>query len=257
MRVFLSVVSHKHASMIQELQCLPDLAKKFIVVLKNNVAEESSLLSKYCNDNSIYLVDEQYGCGFGANNNFIFKYCVERFNIKAGDIFITLNPDVFITCDEISELANTMQSESIYFSAITLYKDSNHICRDYSIRKFPNLKTFVCSFLGLGNNTMIKQCESVSRVDWAAGSFLAFDASLYQKLQGFDERYFMYCEDIDICYRAKQLGHQLTYLPQYSALHLAKHANRKVFSKHFLWHIYSALIFLINSKLKLSPKSIL
>ncbi len=43
-------------------------------------------------------------------------------------------------------------------------------------------------------------------MEWVAGSFIAFKSSSYRKVQGFDENYFMYCEDIDICYRAKSQG---------------------------------------------------
>ena len=60
--------------------------------------------------------------------------------------------------------------------------------------------------------------DKVLAVDWAAGSFLLFKASLFRKLGGFDPGYFMYCEDIDICWRAQKLfNQQLLFNPNIKA----------------------------------------
>jgi len=119
---------------------------------------------------------------------------------------------------------------------------------DNSIRKFPSLTQFGKSFLGLGNPTIINKniVSAPTIVDWAAGSFLAFRSSHYAALKGFDEGYFMYCEDVDICYRSMLLGEQVVFFPQIKMQHLAEHANRSIFSKHFYWHVKSALRFLLK-----------
>ena len=47
--------------------------------------------------------------------------------------------------------------------------------------------------------------------------------SYYRQLNGFDERYFMYCEDIDICYRSCKIhGKRVMYFPNIKAVHLSK-----------------------------------
>ncbi|EGR3506856.1 glycosyl transferase family 2, partial [Vibrio parahaemolyticus] len=79
--------------------------------------------------------------------------------------------------------------------------------------------------------------------------FIAIKAIHYKKLNGFDENYFMYCEDIDLCYRSKQEGESVLYLPNISAIHFAAHNNRKLLSKHFYWHLKSVFRFLITSKI--------
>lgn len=257
MSVFLSVVSHKHASLIFNLDCLSALAKHFVVILKNNYEDEASLLQDYCEKNDIHLINSEYGCGFGKNNNIVFKYCEEKFNIGKDDFFITVNPDVVATPEDIFQLIDCMNDNSIKFAAISLYKNKEKTIRDFSVRNFPTLTIFAKSLLGFGNDSFIKQCIGNTKVDWAAGSFLAFKADLYKKLRGFDEKFFMYCEDIDICYRANKEGYGLTYLPEISAIHLAKHQNRKIFSKHFYWHIKSALMFLLLSRAGVRTKSIL
>ncbi|EOV0841036.1 glycosyltransferase family 2 protein, partial [Cronobacter sakazakii] len=99
-----------------------------------------------------------------------------------------------------------------------------------------------------GVNKTIVDKNSITKntfVDWASGSFLLFTSQLYERLEGFDTKYYMYCEDIDICLRANLIiGAKLTYIPSVRAIHLAAHANRKLFSKNFIWHFSSAMRYL-------------
>ena len=55
----------------------------------------------------------------------------------------------------------------------------------------------------------------------------------------------MYCEDIDICNRADIVyGEKLVYIPSVKAVHLARHKNKKILSKHFFWHLKSIVRYL-------------
>ncbi|GHX71533.1 glycosyl transferase family 2 [Vibrio cholerae] len=243
MNLYISVVSHRHGNLIKQIDALSDLAKNFNVVVKNNC--EDIALVNYCNQNHIKLIDSDYGLGFGANNNKVFQYCISD-GIKDNDYFLVLNPDVLIKPQALTELMGIVVRNSIKLCTINLYLDENHSEYDNSIREFPSLKNFIASFIGLGNDTIINKSiiNEITSVDWAAGSFLMFQVSEYRKLQGFDESYFMYCEDIDICFRARKEGVFLKYIPNVKGVHFARHSNRKLFSKHFLWHLIGAIKFL-------------
>ncbi|MNC50723.1 Rhamnosyltransferase WbbL [compost metagenome] len=151
---------------------------------------------------------------------------------------------------DILELIGKMRENNVHVSAINLFRDKEYTVFDNSIRRFPSFITFMKSILGFGNESILnkKEIEKPVDVDWASGSFLAFLSSHYHMLDGFDERYFMYCEDIDICFRSKLLGRQVRYFPCIRAIHYAKHANRDFFSKHFLWHLSGAFRFLFLKK---------
>ncbi len=244
MAVFISVVSHGHEALIKELGCLVELSRDFNVIVKSNKAGED--FSNEIFNTNFYWINESYGCGFGENNNIVFDYCRNKLKLKNSDYFIVLNPDVVISSEAIFRLLDYMNSDGIYLSAINLYKDNEFSIYDPSIRMFPSLIQFCCSFLGIGNSTIINKdtINVPTDIDWAAGSFLAFKALHYIELSGFDKRYFMYCEDIDICFRSKMLCKPVKYYPDVKAVHLAKHANRSVFSKHFYWHVSSVVKFL-------------
>lgn len=255
--IFISVVSHGHGELINKIKTLEKLSDYFFVVIKSNVPGED--FYKLSLNNNCIWIDENYGLGFGHNNNVIFQYCHNQLGMSSEDLFVVLNPDVDIDVDTLLNLDKSMLERGNRLSAINLYRDTKKVSFDNSIRKFPSLFVFVCSFFGLGNSSIIekRQISEPVDVDWAAGSFLAFRAGHYLELRGFDQGYFMYCEDIDICYRSSKINHCVVYYPQLEAIHFAQHANRKVLSKHFYWHITSVMRFLLSKLSIIKMKSLL
>src|SRR5207249_4219579 len=57
------------------------------------------------------------------------------------------------------------------------------------------------------------------RVDWVYGTFMAVRRDLFRQLGGFDPRYFIYGEDLDLCYRAARLGSRTIHVPAARAVH--------------------------------------
>ncbi|OEE90369.1 glycosyltransferase family 2 protein [Vibrio crassostreae] len=250
MNIYIAVVSHNHGNIIKRLGVLSELSNRYKVVIKNNIKD--GVLSSYCNNTNIDLLDSDYGLGFGGNNNFIFEYCMCNYNISEDDIFIVLNPDVYITELAIESLARKMSLTQKKLVSIKLFKDFNKSKLDRSARKFPSFLGFLGSFLGVSNSTDVlleNNCDL--QVDWCAGSFLAFKASHFLDIKGFDENYFMYCEDTDICFRSHLLSERIQLFTDIEAIHLAERANRVIFSKHFYWHLKSAFRFLL---VKLNPR---
>ncbi|WJV63862.1 glycosyltransferase family 2 protein [Pectobacteriaceae bacterium CE70] len=248
MNVYISVVSHGHQCMIKNIHCLPDLAKKYKVVVKENSERYRSGFDVFCLENNIDYIDDKKNLGFGENNNLIFKYIQDKFNPKDNDLFIVLNPDVLITCEEIEKIISLHDQYHFKLAGINLFTDENFTIHDKGIRHYPVLSDFFKSFFLGKNDTVInrKEVNDIAYVDWLAGSFMIFEVSHYANLKGFDERYFMYCEDIDICYRSTKKNIKPLYLPMVKAVHYAQYNNRKIFSRHFFWHIKSILIFTIK-----------
>ncbi|OTA19169.1 glycosyltransferase [Xenorhabdus beddingii] len=244
-KIYISIVSHNHEKIIKKINCLPNLSKKFTVILKSNTEED---IADYCNIHNIIHLGPTKPLGFGENNNLIFDYCKSNLEMGENDYFIILNPDVDITIESMNKLVSSMSHDNVMFSTINLYKDYNYQLHDYSIRRFPTLTDFIFSFIGFKNKTKIEKEKIASpcNVDWAAGSFLAFRVDAFERANGFNPKYFMYCEDIDICLRLKINGLNLTYYPNILAIHLAQHKNRNIFSKHFFWHLKSSMLYLIE-----------
>lgn len=245
--IYTSVVSHGHLSTIAELGVLGQLNDDvdITVVVLDNVGEDG--LREWCSQRDITYRVNDHRRGFGANNNTVFSMVEREFKLSDDDYFLVLNPDVIVAPLQVKEVVTGMQSFGAVLATCNLFKDLNRTRFDPSVRRYPEAIDFLKSFL-LGYNPSIIDKGEVKEpvyVDWAAGSFLMFQAGLYRRLGGFDESYFMYCEDIDICLRSHLLfNERVLYIPQVEIIHWAQHQNRSVFSRHFLWHLRSIAAFL-------------
>ena len=241
---YLSIVSHGHDEFIINNSAFSSLAKKegITIIVMDNI--QSSLLKDHCIQNGIDYLFNQTRVGFGENNNTIFEHCINYKSMLDTDYFIVINPDVILNESEFENLVQfTMNHEPSLFT-INLFLDKDFSKFDTSVRYFPSLMAYFKSFfLNIGYNYDKSTIHKPMTVDWASASFLGFKASLFQKLNGFDEDFFMYCEDIDICARAKASGTALTFIPSIKAVHMVQQKNWNIFSKHFWWHLKSILTY--------------
>ncbi|MBE3667246.1 hypothetical protein BOO35_19525 [Vibrio navarrensis] len=246
MKVFISVVSHGHGKLISSLDVLSKLNDNYKVVIKNNKSDPE--LFEYSKSNNITLLDFSYGAGFGENNNIVYQYCKSDLGMQDNDYFIVLNPDVVIEKIAIDLLISQQIENQDNLVAINLFKDKLYNIPDNSVRKFPRLWDFFSSLVFKINKTLIDKNVLMDRatVDWVAGSFMSFKSVHYKKLKGFNEKYFMYCEDIDICYRSKNKGSSVIFYKNIKAIHYAQQDSRNIFSKNFVWHTISSMRFLLS-----------
>jgi len=242
--IVISVVSHNHFDLIKKLKSLQKLSKTFKVYLIDNVKEDG--FKEWCDTHDIYYIANDKKLGFGENNNIVFQAAFNN-SPSEDDWFLVLNPDVIVDPESIYNLVEKMKLDKTHLSTVNLYKNAE--CNEYdnAVRNFPTLTDFVKSYITGKNPSILDKSQIIraTAVDWASGSFLMFNAKLYDEINGFDSNYFMYCEDIDICLRAKVLcKHSVVYYPDIKAVHLAAHSNRKLFSKSFFWHVRSMIRYL-------------
>lgn len=102
-------------------------------------------------------------------------------------------------------------------------------------RLFPRSKTF-----GHYRQTYVSQ-QKIGEVDAVSGSFLMIWKHLFDDLNGFDETFFMYGEDLDLCYRVKQRGYQVLFNPLSTVVHLKGQSGLHIQSKQTLFHFYNAM----------------
>ncbi|MGD8232989.1 glycosyltransferase family 2 protein [Vibrio sp. TRT 1302] len=251
MALFISVINHNHDDMICDNPTLRNLAKEHTVIIKSNTLA-SQKLTDYCSSSLIHLIQGQKTKGFGANNNEVFHYAEHKLGMAENDHFLVLNPDVEVANTTINKLLVQSSADKCAISTINLFRNREMTKYDNSIRHFPSLLNPIKSLLKIKNTNHYdkdKICRP-TQVDWAAGSFLLFKSGVYKNLGGFNEEYFMYFEDVDICKRASEQLHQkLTYFPQYKAIHFAQHSNRNILSKTFLFYMKSYFLYFRISRL--------
>jgi len=119
----------------------------------------------------------------------------------------------------------------------------------YSCRAFPSvfqqLFNRIVPSAAIVSNYLLRNRDHtvLFDVDWLLGAFLLIRRKTLEDIGSFDERFFLYFEDVDFCYRAKQAGWRVVYNPKAVATHLYKQASKKLFSKPQLYHLQSMVLY--------------
>lgn len=245
MKVFFSIISHGHDELIIGNRAILEHENDDVFfIIKDNL--NSGKLKNYCDSNKVNYITSEKKLGFGENNNFVFRHCTDL-GMDKNDWFVTLNPDVLISVEQIDKLYKELQSSSSLLLTVNLFSDEALTKHENSLRHFPRKRDFLKLFLMRPITTIYDKnfVKNGSMVDWASGAFLIFRSSFYDRLDGFNPKYFMYYEDVDICFRAREeFGIGVVFLAEIKAFHEGGYQNRNVFSKHFLWYLGSLIRFL-------------
>ena len=88
---------------------------------------------------------------------------------------------------------------------------------------------------------------------WASGACLLIKCSVFEKLEGLDERFYLYCEDIDFCKRALAQNIKVHYVEEAKLIHYRRRYSKGFFTKYFFWHVASVFKYALCPT-KLMPK---
>lgn len=239
-QVVISIVTYNSRHIFEVLDSLKkELANKpnYRVVIFDNHSDSDfqSKLKKYEDSATIHFNDENKGFGYGHNVNLMNA---------PEDYYLVFNPDILFKEEEIVKLVQLM--EEMPQAGICVPKVLNddgttqYIVRqrftlfDYLLRFVPfnfikklfdkRLRSYECRDLSETEITKVKS---------GSGCFMLIRGSLYNKIGGFDERYFMYFEDNDICLETWKNGYEVIYTPFAEVTHFYEkgaHKSKKLFS---------------------------
>lgn len=245
MTLYISIISHQHTrDIVGSLQPHTLISDDVRILVTDNVPDIT--LADYCREHQLAYLSNEQPLGFGSNHNRAYCYCRDHLELTADDWFLVLNPDVRITPPTIRALRHSLAQHRPALAAANLFKDDEFRVLEGSIRRYPYLWDFFASLVFKSGRTTVKRrhITEPTPVDWGSGAFLVFRGELYEKLGGFDERYYLYCEDVDICWRALKLERiRPLYLPGIKAVHAGRRDSHKSINRHMLWHIASAFRF--------------
>jgi N-acetylglucosaminyl-diphospho-decaprenol L-rhamnosyltransferase len=196
----------------------------FEIIVYDNASHDGSVevLADYFP--RIKIIASDTNIGFAAGNN------IARGSAE-GKRLLLLNPDTTIISDGIDALfqfASAHRNTGIFGGAS--YTLSNEL--DYrSCWGKPSLWSLICRSLGLsviGKNMQFLNSEAlpnfsrdrVKDVGVVSGCFFLLDAKVWDELDGFDNDYFMYSEEADLCARAQTLGHDCVFVPHAKIMHV-------------------------------------
>ena len=224
-----------------------------IIVVDNNSRDGSQemLESEFP---EVLLIRSQVNLGFGGANNLGFQSALGRY-------IVLLNSDAFL-----SEGALECSVEHMDQNPNAGLGGGRLIGRDGSwqpsARKFPTIlddlivRTGLAArfprsrFFGRFDRTWANVMEA-AEVDWVPGAYSIIRTEVLSAVGVFDERFFLYCEEVDLCKRIKALGCSIFYWPDIVIVHIGGESSRqmktlelsKIGSQLTLWRMRSALLY--------------
>ena len=217
------------------------LSKK-LYIIDNSPSNEFK--NKIQNDSVEYIYSNK-NIGFGKGHNSILHKLTSE-----NKYHLILNPDVRFHPEILEKLVLKMESnESFSMIAPRVLNSNNELL--YTARRYPSLFELIFRFLGIFKKFTIRgeyknqnHKQSFSP-DFVQGSFMLFKTEDLLRLEGFDERYFMYMEDVDICRKIDLSGKRKLYFPATEIIHTHRKGSSKEFRLFFI-HISSIIKYFIK-----------
>lgn len=240
--VVVSIVSHGHGQMVWDLvdQALifSEISK---IILTINIPENVPMFQ----DERVEVVFNPRPKGFGDNHNAAFRR-------GDSECFCVLNPDIVFEVNPFPALLNVLNDAKVGLVAPMVLSAGGR--PEDSMRRFITPMSMAKRVLGsdMGAYPVQVGGEDVFP-DWVAGMFMLFRSQAYAKAGGFDERYFMYCEDADVCTRIWRLGYKVVGCLSASVIHNAQRASHRS-RKHLSWHIRSLFRYMFSNAFTLPNK---
>jgi GT2 family glycosyltransferase len=215
---------------------------RFVVFDNNSSEEYKARLKGYTDFADITFYHENNGFGFGHNYNLLQAQ---------EDYFLIFNPDIMLKKETLVSMIEKMEKDKsislLVPKVLNADGTTQHLMRkrvtvfDYALRFIPfafvkkmfskRMASFECRDIPDDRDVQIRI---------GSGCFMLFRGTVFKELNGFDDRYFMYFEDTDICMEMEKRNMKIVYTPFSHVIHYyerGSHKNSRLF-KIFMQSLY-------------------
>ncbi len=250
MKLSICVVNYHHEEALQKLLGsivdFPPGCMYEVIVMDNGSADHGLLkqqLEKF--GGQVRLVKSPVNQGFAKASNRAVK-------LAKGDMVLLCNPDIEVLDGSLRQLLKFADEQGDFglIGSRLLNPDGSV---QASARRFPKLidlmanrLSFVPGFSKRSKSYLLKseKFTKPTQVDWMVGAVMLMRKERFQEIGGFDERFFIFFEDTDLCRRLSEAGHEVWYHPQSQMLHSEERLSQRGFwplKKVFWIHLGSAM----------------
>ena len=237
-RIAISIVSHRQGGLLTGL--LADLSSllheaRLTVLLTLNVPESVPFDASDF-PFSLIVIHNASRKGFAANHN--AAYAMMTRNNEA-DYFCVVNPDIRIIGPNFFSrmLKNTFAFADC--GVVAPVVKNNFLEIEDHARPLPTPFVLARKLFGF------REPPSHSDPDWVAGMFMLFPKDVFARLGGFDQKFFLYYEDVDLCCRLRLAGYRVVVEPDAVVIHDARRASHRR-PYYFYRHMVSVLRFFLS-----------
>lgn len=201
-----------------------------IFVVDNASGDDSIAYLKQRYPEVNYIANEE-NVGFGRANN----QAIEK---ARGEYTLIINPDTLVSEDTLNVLVDHMETNPKCGAAGCKILNPDGTFAPESRRSVPTIWSASSKVFGLNalfpKSRLFSQYylswmheDEPSQIPVLSGSFMFWRTDLLKELGGFDERFFMYGEDIDLCYRVQNTDYYIDYVPETSIIHYKGESTKK------------------------------
>lgn len=245
--ISISIVSHGQGNLVGK--ALEDLAvlsgsTAIEVILTKNIPERFPF-SENDFPYPVRMAANDYPKGFGANHNAAFR-------LASGGWFGVMNPDIRVREDPFPQLLAEIDGQKASAIAPAVLSPAGKL--EDSVRRFPTPLSLIGKMLGRSDGRYsFAVGDETFPADWVGGMFMLFRADDFRRVGGFDEGFFLYYEDVDICARLWKAGRRVLACPRAQVVHDARRTSRRNL-RYMRWHAGSMARYLAKHWLRL-PKT--
>lgn len=207
----------------------PNLTKEIIII--DNASDDGSVDFIKEKFPQIKLIANSKNLGFGKANNIGLKQA-------AGKYILLINPDTLVAEDTFEKMIKFFESNSEAGLAGCKILNPDGSLQLACRRSFPGPWTSFTKVTGLSsmfpNNKIFARYNltyldenKTYEVDAISGSFMMMRKEVYEKVGGFDEQFFMYGEDLDLCYRIQKAGFKVYYFHDTQIIHYKGESTKR------------------------------
>lgn len=245
MELTIDIIVVNWNSGIQLQQCIDTLTSPSIqqIIVVDNASTDGSE-NTIANHPGVTLIRSSENLGFG-------KACNLGAQQASAEYLLFLNPDAAVYPGTLEKALAYMQDPAhaqVGICGVQLVDESGHVAR--SCARFPTVGGFVAHTVGLdrtfpriGHFMSEWPHDTTREVDHVIGAFFLVRRALFESLGGFDERFFVYLEDLDFSFRAQQEGWRTVYLADVQAFHAGGGTSNQVKARRLFYSLRSRLLY--------------
>ena len=216
-----------------------------VIIIDNNSNDNSIDFLKYLRHEKFFLIKNKINLGFS-------KACNQGALLAKNysEYLLFLNPDTIISKNILDKSVYFMEENKqsdigIFGVALT---NNNKVTK--TCRRFPTLKTLFADISGIskinkksGWEMLEWDHKSSQRVDQLIGAYYLIRKNLFENLNGFDERFFVYSEEVDLSYRAKKNGYSSYFCHELKCIHYGGGCTERIKSKSLYLSIFGRILY--------------
>jgi len=242
--VILSIIILSYNTKDLTIQCAESVAKQYkkeleeknleIIVVDNNSKDDSvsQILNLKSEISNLKVVLNKKNVGFARGCNIGAK-------AAEGKYILFLNSDTQVEDNGFLSMVEFLEKNpNVAILGGKLHSADGSA--QPSCGKFYDLFNLVIMLLGLERLGFLRSSPNkIQKVDWVSGACMMVKGDVFKKLAGFDEKLFMYMEDMEICYRAKKLGFSTYFYPNLKLGHQSLGSSNRTFA---IVNIYKGIL---------------